>query len=216
MYQCLLAVAVPCPSRAGSTQFTDGSLDGWVTSLERHWSAGLWRDGSDLKCWEPACDFANCAPINSNGIKMSTNTPNRVLDMNRTVAHLTFPWPLPTIRLAEFLTTWYIFGIYLKAHTYTQNMNLPHPAFHLQRIKAEAPADCHSGSAQVHLAWVQLTPSHCKGSCLRMRHDSPARGLLKGEAKGQNLILGIKYARRWSIIAHFPPRTHTFVMILIF
>lgn len=75
-------------------------------------------------------------------------------------------------------------------------MNLPHPAFHLQRIKAEAPADCHSGSAQVHLAWVQLTPSHCKGSCLRMRHDSPARGLLKGEAKGQNLILGIKYARR--------------------
>lgn len=49
--------------------------------------------------------------------------------------------------LAEFLRTWCILGIYLKAHTYlTQNMNLPHPAFQLQDEKGPR--------LQLTLTWV--------------------------------------------------------------
>lgn len=81
----------------------------------------------------------NCVLINFQGVKMSKKTPALVLDVNRTLTRLTFPWLLPAIWLAEFLRTLSIFGIYLKAHTYlTQNTNLPQPAFHLQRKKGRS------------------------------------------------------------------------------
>lgn len=74
-------------------------------------------------------------------------------------------------------------------------MNLPHPAFQLQdEKKATAPADSYLGSAQMHLACVQLTPDPCKGAASAMQHDSLAPGGL-WEKQEATIWKQVRYAR---------------------
>ena len=143
------------------------------------------KDLSDLKCWDLARVFLNWVLTNFKGIKMSKNTSHRVLDVKRIVSHLTFPpWLFSlTTWLAEFLRTWYLSGIYLRAYIYlTQNVTLTRSAFYLHRRKARRSADCHLGPARTHPAWVWLTPSHSKE-----RHPSPVAGQsCQGNAHGKS------------------------------
>lgn len=177
------------------------------------------KDLSDLKCWDLARVFLNWVLTNFKGIKMSKKTSHRVLDIQRTVSHLTFPpWLFfLTTWLAAFLRTWYLFGIYLRAHIYlTQNVTLPRSAFCLHRRNARRSADCHLGPARMHPAWSGSPQVTAKEGTPAPWQDSLARGMLTGKAKGENLKLGITYVRRWSLIVHFPHKQIRLFMILIF